>query len=372
MGELMRRYWTPVGISADVSEHPQLVRVLGEDLVLFRTPSGEIGLMDSVCAHRGASLVYGCVEKGGLRCMYHGWLYYTKGHCLEQPAEVSRGPREERVRLRAYPTRELGGLVFAYLGPDPVPALPKFDTLVRADGVRKATVARIVACNYLQILENSMDPVHLPFLHGESIRVWAGIPDFSVEESELGMKQIQNRPGPTPAESYVRSVFFVLPFTRFVGIPASEDDFTTPTTIRSVWAVPIDDTHTIEFEVRFQPGDHERKLAYRFESTPADFDIELEQPFQQYRVPSRPRLAYPKFFGAQDQLIQLSQGPIAPREREHLRSSDRGVAMVRRLLRQALDDVQAGKDPRGVLRGAAGEKIVSLDLADHLVRVDAA
>ena len=370
-GELMRRYWLPVGLSVDVATQPQYVRVLGEDLVLFRTPGGQIGLMDAVCSHRGASLVYGCVEKGGLRCRYHGWVYDTSGQCIEQPGEVSRGPREEKVKQRAYPTRELGGLVFAYMGPQPAPVLPRFDTLVRTDGTRSAAVARTIACNYLQIVENSMDPVHLPFVHGESIKVWAAVPEFTVEETEFGMRQIQYRPGPTPAEQYVRSVYYMLPISRMVGIPASEDDFSTPTTIRTIWAVPIDDTNTIEFEVRFQASVNGRKLDYKFESSPADFDVTLEVPFHQYRGAGQPRLAYPKFFGAQDQLMQLSQGPIAKREREHLRSSDRGVLMVRKLLSQAIRDVQAGKDPRGLLRGRPDE-VVTFDLADHLVPVEPA
>jgi len=255
------------------------------------------------------------------------------------------------------------------MGPQPAPALPRFDTLVRADGTRKATVARTIACNYLQILENSMDPVHLPFVHGESIKVWAGIPEFTVEETELGMRQVQYRPGPTPAQRYVRSVFHILPFSRMVGIPASEDDFSTPTTIRTIWAVPIDDTNTIEFEVRYQAGVDGRKLDYKFESSPADFEIPLEVPFQQYRGAAR--VAYPKFFGAQDQLMQLSQGPVAKREREHLRSSDRGVVMVRKLLRQGIEDVKAGRDPRGVIRARA-EQVIKLDLADHLVPVEEA
>lgn len=371
-GEFMRRYWVPVGLSADVGERPQLVRILGEDLVLFRTPSGETGVLDARCSHRGASLVYGCVEKGGLRCRYHGWLYDTLGRCIEQPGEAGRAAREEKVRQRAYETRELGGLVFAYMGPQPAPVLPRFDTLVRTDGRRHATVARMIACNFLQIVENSMDPVHLPFVHGDSIKVWAKIPEFTVEETEFGMRQVQYRPGPTPAQRYVRSVLYLLPFNRMVGIPAPEDDFSAPTTIRTIWAVPIDDTNTIEFEVRFQPSIEERKLDYKFESTPADFHLTLEQPFQQYRVPAAPRVDYPKFFGAQDQLIQLSQGSVAPREHEHLRSSDRGVVMVRKLLREGIQAVQDGRDPRGVIRGKTGDEVVSHDLEDHIVPAEAA
>ena len=255
------------------------------------------------------------------------------------------------------------------MGPQPAPALPRLDTLVRTDGIRKATVARMISCNFLQIVENSMDPMHLPFVHGESIKVWAALPEFNIEDTPWGLKQIQYRPGPTPAERYVRALVYFLPFNRMVGIPAPEDDFTTATTTRTIWAVPVDDTHTIEFEVRFQPAKGDRPVEFKFESTPAQFDIELEQPFQQYRVPKAERVSYPKFFGAQDQLMQLSQGPIAPREHEHLRTSDRGVIAVRKALREAIKDVQEGRDPRGVMRGEAGERVISVDLEDNLESV---
>jgi 5,5'-dehydrodivanillate O-demethylase len=370
MGDVMRRYWVPVGVSADVTDHPQLVRILGENLVLFRAKNGKTGLVDERCSHRGASLVYGWVEEDGLRCRYHGWAYDTSGRCTDQPGETSMragsAPRAEKIRQKAYETRELGGLVFAYMGPSPAPVLPRFDMLVRTDGTRKAIVARMIACNYLQIVENSMDPVHLPFVHGESIKVWSKIPEFDIEAIEGGLRQIQYRPGPTPDQRYVRSLMYFLPFNRMVGIPTSEDDFATPTTTRTIWAVPVDDTHMIEFEVRFQPSHNGKALDFRFESSPADFHIEHEQPFQQYRVPAVERVAYPSFFGAQDQLMQLSQGPIAPREHEHLRSSDRGIIAVRRALRQAIDDVRNGKDPSGVLRGEAADKVIAIDLADHL------
>ncbi len=368
MGDLVRRYWVPVGLSADTTDHPQLVRIFGEDLVLFRAKNGRAGLMEARCAHRGANLVYGWVEEDGLRCRYHGWRYDMSGRCVEQPGEVgphARAGREEKLVQKTYETRELGGLVFGYLGPQPAPALPRLDTLVRTDGVRKAQVARMIDCSFLQIVENSMDPVHLPFVHGESIKVWSKIPEFTIEDTEFGLRQVQYRPGPSPDRRYVRSLEYLLPFNRMVGIPAPEDDFAAPTTSRTIWAVPVDDTHMIEFEVRFQPSYQGRTLDFKFESTPEDFEIALEEPFQQYRVPPRERVVYPRFFGAQDQLMQLSQGPIAPREHEHLRSSDRGVIAVRKALRQAIEDVQAGRDPRGVRRGS-GEETIVIDLADHL------
>ena len=231
----------------------------------------------------------------------------------------------------------------------------------------------MIACSYLQIVENSMDPVHLPFVHGESIKVWAKIPEFTVEETEYGMRQIQYRPGPTPAQRYVRSVLYLLPFSRMVGIPAPEDDFATPTTMRTIWAVPMDDTHTIEFEVRFQPALGGRMLDYKFESSPRTSTSHSSSRSSSTACPPAPRVEYPKFFGAQDQLMQLSQGPIAPREHEHLRSSDRGVIMARKLLREAIRHVQNGRDPRGIMRDRpASDQIISYDLEDHLVPAEAA
>jgi hypothetical protein len=213
-----------------------------------------------------------------------------------------------------------------------------------------------------------MDPVHLPFVHGESIKVWSKIPEFDIEDMDGGLRQVQYRPGPSADRRYVRSLLYFLPFNRMVGIPSPEDDFATPTTTRCIWAVPVDDTHMIEFEVRYQPPHEGRALDFKFESSPADFQIEPEQPFQQYLVPAARRVSYPPFFGAQDQLMQLSQGPIAPREHEHLRTSDRGVLAVRKALRKAIEDVQANRDPLGVRRGT--DEIISIDVADHLLPVE--
>ena len=131
MGELLRRYWHPVGLVADANDTPRRVRILGEDLILFRDKAGRPGLVDAHCAHRGSSLYYGRVEQRGIRCCYHGWLFDVQGHCLEQPCEPNGGgPARERVRQPWYPVQESYGLVFAYLGPpDKKPVLPRYDAL---------------------------------------------------------------------------------------------------------------------------------------------------------------------------------------------------------------------------------------------------
>src|SRR5581483_4934678 len=132
-GEMLRRYWHPIGFAAELKKRPLKKRLLGEDLVLFRDDAGKLGLLTLRCAHRGTSLEFGHIEDGGIRCCYHGWLYAVDGRVMEQPGEPSESNFKDRVRQRAYKVEELGGVIFAYLGPDPAPLLPRWDVLVRED-----------------------------------------------------------------------------------------------------------------------------------------------------------------------------------------------------------------------------------------------
>src|ERR671934_589137 len=165
MGNLLRRYWYPIARTPELDEEPVLaVTLLGENLALYRTDGGKLGLLSQRCPHRGASLAYGIPEEEGLRCPYHGWRFDQRGQCNEQPAEPPESTFKDRIKIPAYPVQELGGFVWAYLGPDPVPLLPRYDLLVWDHLDREIGVTHI-PCNWLQIMENSMDPVHLEFLH---------------------------------------------------------------------------------------------------------------------------------------------------------------------------------------------------------------
>jgi 5,5'-dehydrodivanillate O-demethylase len=168
-GELLRRYWYPITVAKELTdERPtKFVRVLGEDLVLFRDKKGRVGLLADHCSHRGASLVYGRVEERGIACAYHGWLYDTAGNCLECPAEPAESKFHLTVKHKAYPVQQHLGLIWAYLGPRPLPVLPHYDTLFRRDGHRKITVHPQLDCNWFQAMENSVDPAHLQILHQE-------------------------------------------------------------------------------------------------------------------------------------------------------------------------------------------------------------
>ena len=170
MGNLLRRYWQPVGTAVELEleqEPVQKVRVLGENLTLFRSERGEYGLVDELCPHRGMSLEYGIPCDEGLRCAYHGWAYNLQGGCIEQPFEEYTNPQarfKDKVTIKAYPAQELGGMVFAYLGPQPAPLLPRWDALVR-DDLDAVIAIDELPCNWLQTMDNAADPIHFEHLH---------------------------------------------------------------------------------------------------------------------------------------------------------------------------------------------------------------
>jgi len=165
-GALMRRYWHPIHTTAELREKPVTkVRILCEDLTLFRDRSGKLGLVQERCPHRQTSLSAGIPEPEGIRCCYHGWLFDAEGKCLEQPLEPQDSQYKDKIRIKAYPVQEMGGLVWAYLGPEPVPLLPRWDLFVRQRGFRQIIGHRL-PCNWLQVMENRSDLGHAVYLHG--------------------------------------------------------------------------------------------------------------------------------------------------------------------------------------------------------------
>ncbi len=203
MGELLRRYWHPVGLAADAGATPRPVRVLGEDLILFRDGQGRPGLVHPRCAHRGASLYYGRVEAEGIRCCYHGWMFSVDGRCLDQPCEPEGGKLRGNVRQPWYPLEERYGLVFAYLGPpERKPLLPRIDVLeqlgegesLEADDTSLGGGGPpIIPCNWLQHWENVVDSLHVPILHGvfsghQFVPAMAQMPECHWETTERGVR----------------------------------------------------------------------------------------------------------------------------------------------------------------------------------------
>ena len=164
-GELLRRYWQPLAASADlVDKQTKKVRLLGEDLALFRDRSGKLGLVAELCPHRRCSLAYGVPEENGIRCPYHGWLFDQEGNCLEQPAESPNSTFKDRIKTTAYPVREVGGLFWTYMGPGEPPVFPLHDYLVQENTIRSIGKS-MLPINWVQAMENSLDPMHLEWLH---------------------------------------------------------------------------------------------------------------------------------------------------------------------------------------------------------------
>jgi phenylpropionate dioxygenase-like ring-hydroxylating dioxygenase large terminal subunit len=343
MGELLRRYWHPVGMVSDASETPSAVRALGEDLILFRDGQGHPGLVHARCAHRGTTLYYGKVEPRGLRCCYHGWLFDVEGHCLEQPCEPAGGKNRDGARQPWYPVQERYGLVFAYMGPpDRKPVLPRYEALdVLDDGEFIEADASsvggggpvIIPCNWLQHYENLMDTYHVPVLHGsfsgvQFVAQMGLMPEVTWEYTDKGVKAISRRRLPD-GTLFHRVSEAVVPTLRVIPNPRV-GSYSRVETIG--WVLPIDDTRFRIYtagRVR-APGEI---VAQRSRSNGKLWE-ELT-PEEHQKHPG-------------DYEAQVGQGPITLHSEEHLVSSDRGVAMVRRLLKQQLETVAAGGNPIGV------------------------
>jgi nitrite reductase/ring-hydroxylating ferredoxin subunit len=340
MGELLRRYWHPVGLASDAGERARRVRVLGEDLILFRDGQGRAGLVWPRCAHRGTSLYYGKVEARGIRCCYHGWLYDVQGHCLEQPCEEGGGPRRDKVRQPWYALEERYGLVFAYLGPpQKKPLLPRYGCLeelgtgefIEADDSSIGSGgAQVVPCNWLQHWENVVDPFHVPVLHGsfsgaQFVAQMAQMPKVEFSATERGVKVLSLR---TLADGRVfrRITEAVMPTLRVVPNPR----IGSYGMVESIgWVLPIDDTHYriyVSGRVcdRSELGNMRSKMNGKF-------------------WPELTEEEHQRFPG--DYEAQTGQGPITLHSEEHFAASDKGIALLRRFLEQQLKKVADGGDP---------------------------
>jgi phenylpropionate dioxygenase-like ring-hydroxylating dioxygenase large terminal subunit len=343
MGELLRRYWHPVGLSGDANGVPRKVRALGEDLVLFRDGGGRAGLLHERCCHRGTTLYYGKVEESGIRCCYHGWLFDSQGHCLEQPCEPQGGPFKDKARQPWYPVEERYGLIFAYMGPpDRKPVLPSYECLevmdegefVEADDSSLGGGGpAIIPCNWLQHYENVVDPFHVPVLHGsfsgpQFTLAMASMPNVTFEASPRGVLARSLRKM-DDGKTFYRVTEAALPTLRVVPNPRVAQF----ARVESIgWVLPIDDTSFriyVAGRVK-QTGDLGRM---RSKFNGKDWGEMSEEEHQRYPG---------------DYEAQVGQGPITFHSEEHFAQSDRGVLTMRRMLQEQLDSVAEGRDPIGV------------------------
>ncbi|BBD40700.1 phenoxybenzoate dioxygenase (plasmid) [Aminobacter sp. Y103A] len=344
MGELLRRYWHPVGLSGDATATPRKIMALGEELILFRDGTGRPGLVHPRCAHRGASLYYGRVEEQGIRCCYHGWLFDADGNCLEQPCEPEMGAKTRgHIRQPYYPLEEKYGLIFAYMGPlDRKPVLPSYDVLETFevgefletdDSSIGSGGPVIVDCNWLQHYENVLDPFHVPILHGsfsgdQFNSKMSLMPRVTFHYTPRGVSSLQLRD--LEAGEHQRITEAVLPTVRAVASPVATVDG--PCSLLG-WVLPMDDTSFRIYSVgRVSEAGTLAKIRSKYAGK---LWHELTEQEHQ-RLPG-------------DYEAQVGQGPITFHSEENLTSTDQGIGMLRRVLRQQVDAVANGKDPIGVV-----------------------
>jgi phthalate 4,5-dioxygenase len=375
-GDLMRRYWQPVAVAEELPSGgaPLPVKILGEDLVLFRDDQDRIGLLGLHCAHRGADLSYGRCEDGGLRCLYHGWLYDVQGRCLEQPGEPAGSTFHQRVRHTAYPCREVGGLILTYMGPGEPPVLPAYDFLAAPESHR-SIIKILQDCNYLQANEGNLDQVHLSFLHRLSDEALAGsdmvkeapgsarsatrllaedvCPRIEVQETSFGMRECVFRTA--PEGYYFKIENFVLPnFAAVPGGTQGQDGYLVN------WHVPIDDTHHWKYMYTFKrsgPLDKARLLKVLSGDATIGPDGRFSRNKDNRYLQDRESMRYDHTyaglgpgFALHDTWAVEGLGPCFDRTQEHLGYEDKSVIVMRQVMLRAIRDVQEGRDPPHVVR----------------------
>jgi 5,5'-dehydrodivanillate O-demethylase len=361
-GEMLRRYWQPIGFANEVQGKPKRKRILGEDVVLFRDENGRYGVLALRCMHRGTSLEFGHIENGGLRCCYHGWLFNVDGKVLETPGEGATSTFKERVRQPSYKVQELGGVLFVYMGPEPAPLLPRYDVLAREDG-KRAMRARIVNCNYFQMIENSVDQNHLKWLHRTAKTTTWEDGEINPQVFEHGVLNTYTRRVADKRWAHVN--FFVMPTMNKTGNveeghPTEHQASSSCEVMR--WRVPMDDTSTIHYTVEFG----------------AEFDGKITSKLMKDRsadgvqetVPGKYRWDDEIGWFAredQDRAAQESQGAIFDRTTEHLVSTDKGVILLRRLYKEGIEAVKQGRDPLGVIRDPAKNELIRLKPHEDLI-----
>jgi 5,5'-dehydrodivanillate O-demethylase oxygenase subunit len=346
MGNLLRRYWHPVAAAIELDREPvRKVRFLGEDLTLYRSDAGVYGLVEDRCAHRCMSLEFGIPDAKGLRCAYHGWVYDAAGDCVEQPFEDRTFPDahyRDRIKIIAYPVQELGGLLFAYFGPQPAPLLPRWDLLVRND-LDVAVEIHALPCNWLQCMDNAADPVHFEFLHaafGNYTLKKLGRPAGMTQARHLKIEFDLFRYGimkrrlleGAPEDSDEWRVGHPLIFPNLLAV-GNEGTSTLQ------YRIPVDDTRTLQIAYRTtkrEPGAEPKPITVKYSSL-FDDDGKLIAD------------TIPK----QDMIGWVGQGPVSDRTREHLTASDKGVILYHKLLAENMERVERGEDPLGTIRDRA-------------------
>ena len=395
-GTLMRRYWQPAALVDELAGNRPVkpVRLLGEDLVLFRDENGRCGLLERACPHRGTDLAFGRLEDGGLRCAFHGWLFDVGGKCLETPAEPEGSNLAANIRQKAYPVVEKSGILFAYMGPGEAPEFPHFDCFVAPD-THTFAFKGMIDCNWLQSLEVGIDPAHTSFLHrffqdenpaGGYGRMFRDVskdsdlpmtrimrentqPRIEVEPTDYGMRIVTLRKIST-ANMHIRVTNLAFP-NGFVISMSREMTI-------SQWHVPIDDVRHYWYAIFTSFG------------APVNKDEMRRQRLQLYELPDYvPRKNKSNNYGfdpheqehetftgmgtdinVHDQWACESMGAIQDRTKEHLGQSDKAISAYRRILRHAIDEAKSGGRPLMVLDADAAARITGPAAVDGIGPTD--
>jgi phthalate 4,5-dioxygenase len=394
MGKVLRRYWTPAFLLGDLPAPdcpPIRVTVLGENFVAFRDTEGRLGFLDDLCSHRGASLTLGRVEDCGIRCLYHGWKYAVDGTILETP-NLATSTFRDRFRHGAYPVREAGGLGWVYLGPPGTePPFPDFAWSGAAPD-ELAVSEMIMDCNWMQVLEGSIDSSHVAILHLDTLATMGSGPrsvgsfDFAGEPWDLDMQvpgggngwpsddnapviEVENTPfglhyaairdvTGDPGKKFVRITAFVMPYTAFIGGSSG-----------AVLVVPRDDFTCSSIGVFKLPPGSGGAVAARRARRGIDPAIWGPEPGdRQLRLPPQDReaMAAGKSFAGfrggnrvQDAAVQMSSGKLYDRAKEHLVPADLAIIRLRRLLADSIRLLEAGQDPLGLGEGCDFARIAA-------------
>jgi nitrite reductase/ring-hydroxylating ferredoxin subunit len=364
-GEYMRRFWMPVAMTNQVGDLPYRIRILGEDLILFREKKeGKLGLTHLHCAHRNMSLEFGIIEEGGIRCSYHGWKYALDGTVLETPCEPPASQVKKKACLGAYPVIEYQGLAFAYLGPaEERPPFPVMDTFDEEGDEMLPSLIKS-PCNWLQVMENAWDPFHVVYLHTLAVRsqfidAFAEMPMIEFHEGKYG--EFYTNVRRVGDIVWLRVHDHMMPsFTQngaHFPVPDRQRYFGRCGLSR--WVVPIDDTNTMVVTWRhFRDGDDPRGMTDKSKVGYGTTDFYGQGPDRSYEQRQRDPGDYDAW---------VSQGPKNIHARENLSFTDRGVAKVRRMLRNNIRSLAAGNrilhptdDYDGVLPTYAGDTMLCI------------
>ena len=372
LGEVMRRYWLPACLTEEIAKPdcpPIRVKLLGEELVAFRNSDGRIGLLEEYCPHRLASMFLGRNEETGLRCVYHGWKFDTDGNCIDMPNEPAESRFKEKVSLQSYPTLELGGIVWAYLGPkEKMPEPPGMEWLRAPVAHRNVSVTHEF-CNYLQAIEGGIDTVHSSFLHNNNLSDLAHFkrvdqaPRLEVERTAYGFRYAGIRDIGEKGQ-YIRIYQFVLPFHQFrsaqVAYEEGRGSRKSIPQIRGHMWVPMDNENTLifnwifaieegkpltqEYIQNYEAGAGrgpagETRVRHRTRANDWLIDREVQRTKTYTGI---------KGVNTQDLAVQESMGAIVDRSREHLGTSDKAIITYRRILLDIVHDFERGIEPLGV------------------------